>query len=483
MQFIIKFFPEITIKSRPVRTQLAKQLRDNLRRQLRPIDDSIDVTREWDRLTISCAEDSALRERVMDVLERTAGIAYFLEVEEYPFVSLADALDKTVALWADRLRGKRFVVRCKRSGQHDFSSLDVERLLGAGLFERCATAGVSLKQADVTVRVEIRADRLYIVNERRSGIGGFPLGSQEPVVSLLSGGFDSTVASYLTMRRGMRTHFCFFNLGGREHELGVREVAHYLWSRYGSASRVKLVSVPFEPVVAAILRDVGDAYMGVILKRTMLRVATQVAERLGALALVTGESVAQVSSQTLTNLSAIDRATDMLVLRPLVTMAKGEIIQLAGAIGTEPFAASMPEYCGVISVKPTTRAKLPRVEYEEGKIDPALLERALADARFLNIDEVADEPAADVAVETLPAPLADAVVIDVRPPADQERRPLRAGNVLIEKIPFYELASRFGQLDPGRTYMLYCDKGVMSRLHAAHLTEQGYRNIKVYRPD
>src|SRR5690606_15148113 len=149
---------------------------------------------------------------------------------------------------------------------------------------------------DEKVRVEIRGDRLYVVNQRFAGLGGYPIGTQESVVSLLSGGFDSTVASFLTMRRGMRTHFCFFNLGGRAHELGVREVAHYLWSRYGSANRVKFIAVPFEGVVAELLKNVDDAYMGVMLKRMMLRAATRVAERLQAQALVTGEAVAQVSS-------------------------------------------------------------------------------------------------------------------------------------------------------------------------------------------
>ena len=82
----------------------------------------------------------------------------------------------------------------------------------------------------------------------------------------------------------------------------------------------------------------------------------------------------------------------------------------------------------------------------------------------------------------LTAPVTGTVVIDVRAPAEAERRPLKAGSVAIEKIPFYELESRFGELDQARTYLLYCDKGVMSRLHAAELVAQGYKNIKVYRP-
>lgn len=483
MKFIVKFYPEITIKSRPVRKQFTKQLRDNLRVQLREIDSDVQIRRDWDKLVVETAAPAGEPiERVIDVLRHTAGIAYFLDVQEFPFVDLADAYRKTAELWTERLAGKTFVVRCKRSGEHPFTSTEAERFIGGELLQNSKARGVDLRNPDETVRLEIRDDRLFVVSAQYPGIGGYPLGTQESVVSLISGGFDSTVASFLTMRRGMRTHFCFFNLGGREHELGVKEVAHYIWSKYGSGSRVKFVAVPFEEVVAEILKNVDDSQMGVVLKRMMLRAAAQVAERLDTKALVTGESVAQVSSQTLTNLTVIDRATDMLVLRPLITMGKGEIIDMATAIGTEQFAKHMPEYCGVISVKPTTRAKLFRIEHEETKFDSAVLDNAVAKARFLNIDEIANEDVQQTAVEVLAAPIPDAIIIDVRHPFEAQRAPLRAGSVRVDNVPFYELQTRFPALDQQRTYLFYCDKGVMSKLHAAHLVEQGFANIKVYRP-
>lgn len=480
MKFIVKFFPEITIKSRPVRKQLVKQLRDNIRAQIKTLDPEIEIQRDWDKLVIETQLSDA--NPVIDILSRTSGIAYFLEVVEYPFVDLDDAYAKTLALWGERLRDKTFVVRCKRAGQHSFSSTEAEQYIGGGLNQNTAARGVNLRNPDETVHLEIRDDKLFVVNRRFPGIGGYPIGSQDSVMALMSGGFDSTVAAFYTMRRGMRTHFCFFNLGGREHELGVKEVAHFLWSRYGAASRVKFVAVPFENVVAEILKNIDNSQMGVILKRMMLRAATRIAEQYDAKAIVTGESVAQVSSQTLVNLSVIDRATDMLVLRPLITMSKGEIIQQAVEIGTEPFAAHMPEYCGVISVKPTTRAKLPRIEYEETKFNMGVLEQAIASARALNIDEVANDEVESAAVDVLVAPVTGSIVIDIRHPNEAECAPLRAGNVVIEKIPFYELQTRIAELDHSKTYLLYCDKGVMSKLHAAHLIEQGYTNVKVYRP-
>ena len=130
--------------------------------------------------------------------------------------------------------------------------------------------------------------------------------------------------------------------------------------------------------------------MGVILKRMMLRVGDRIAEELDIDALVTGECVAQVSSQTVRNLAVIDSVTDRLVLRPLIASDKNDIIKIAAQIGTEEFAANMPEYCGVISVNPTTRAKRERVEAEERNFDMAIIDRAIANSTQTRIDKLAD---------------------------------------------------------------------------------------------
>src|SRR5690606_23962054 len=177
--------------------------------------------------------------------------------------------------------------------------------------------------------------------------------------------------------------------------------------------------------------------------RMMLRAAEQVAESLEIPALVTGESVAQVSSQTLLNLNVIDRATNMLVLRPLSTMDKGEIIDISRRIGTETFAASMPEYCGVTSVNPTTRAKLARAEAEEDNFDMAILQRAIDERIAQNIDEIVNDLNADLSVPVVAEVSADQVIIDIRHPDEEEARPLKVLDVTIEKIPFYSLNKQF----------------------------------------
>ena len=221
--------------------------------------------------------------------------------------------------------------------------------------------------------------------------------------------------------------------------------------------------------------------MGVVLKRMMLRVADRLAQELEIDALVTGECVSQVSSQTLRNLSVIDSVTERLVLRPLVASNKEEIIRTAEQIGTAAIAASMPEYCGVISVKPTTRARPDRVAAQEQLFDMAVLDRAIANRSQTPIDRLAEQELQRIDVEVLTVPLAHATIIDIRHPDEEESAPLQI-HVPVLKIPFYELHTRADELVAGSTYMLYCGKGVMSRLHAGHLKEGNALDIKVYAP-
>jgi len=483
MKLIVKVFPEITIKSRPVRKQFIRQLAKNIRAVVRDLDPGIAVTGVWDNLEVQTkVTDAKVLKELIERLSCTPGITHFLQVDEYPLGDFDDIVAKCKAHFGHLLAGKRFSVRCKRGGRHDFTSMDVDRYVGSQLREQCGAAGIDLKHPEVVVRMEIRDKRLFVIHNQHKGIGGYPLGALEQTLVLMSGGFDSTVAAYQMMRRGLMTHFCFFNLGGRAHELGVMEVAHFLWKKYGSSHRVLFISVPFEEVVGEILANVDDSQMGVILKRMMLRAASRMAERLEIDALVTGEAISQVSSQTLTNLAVIDSVTPTLVLRPLLATHKQDIIDTATAIGTADFAKHMPEYCGVISVNPTTSARGYRIEREEQRFDMAVLESALERARLVSIDNVIDELGQQVEIEEVAEALASHVVLDIRHPDAQEDDPLALEGVEVRTLPFYALNSRFKDLDPGRQYLLYCDKGVMSRLHAHHLLSEGHANVRVYRP-
>ena len=364
MKFIVKLFPEITIKSESVRLRFIKILTSNIRNILKHSIDDVAVIRHWDFIEVRPKVANS-ENQILELLTRIPGIHHILVVEEFSFVDLHDIYEKAFNHYAPLIENKTFCVRVKRRGKHDFTSIEVERYVGGGLNQHVASAKVKLTRPDVTVNLEIDKDKLLLVKQRHAGIGGFPTGTQEDVISLISGGFDSGVSSYMFIRRGCRVHYCFFNLGGKTHEIGVKQMAHYLWQRFGSSHKVRFIAIDFSDVVGEILEKVDDGQMGVILKRMMIRAASKVAQRYNVEALVTGEALGQVSSQTLTNLRLIDNVSDTLVLRPLITYDKETIINLARQIGTDDIAKTMPEFCGVISKSPTVKAIKEKIEAEE----------------------------------------------------------------------------------------------------------------------
>lgn len=481
MKFIIKLFPEIIVKSKPVRKRLIAQLRKNLKKVLAKVSDDIFIDGNWDFIELDFASVSNdVAPLILEILKNTPGIDFILKVKSHPFSSIDDISQIAINEFASQIKDKTFCVRANRSGKHPFTSLDIEKQVGGALFHQCDSAGVRLVDPEVSVRLEVKQDHVLTVESRTQGLGGFPIGQQESCVSLISGGFDSSVASYLMMKRGIRTHFCFFNLGGLAHEVGVKQVAHYLWEKYSSSHRVLFISIPFEPVVAEILKAVHHSQMGVVLKRMMLRVAEKVAQEFNSPALVTGECVAQVSSQTLTNLAVIDKATSMLTMRPLIVMDKQDIIELSRQTGTESFAAVMPEYCGVISDKPTTCAKLHKIEREESRFDFSILDAAFDNRKVENIDQIYDTDKNFEEVELVAIPDPSDIIIDIRHPQELAIKPLFLTNNEVLNIPFFKIQSN-QTLHKDKSYLLYCDKGVMSQMHAEELLQKGYR-VKVYQP-
>jgi thiamine biosynthesis protein ThiI len=482
MKFIVKPHPEIFVKSDSVRKRFIRILECNIRNIIKNKTESVAVFNRRDHIEVT-SESDEYYEDVLAVMTQTPGIHHVLEVQQSEFKDKHDIYEQVLALSGSKIENKTFVVRVKRRGKHDFTSIELEQYVGGGLNQAVESAKVKLRNPDVTVNLEVSGDKLNQILARHKGLGGFPLGTQEDVLSLISGGFDSGVSSYLHIKRGSKTHYCFFNLGGPAHEIGVKQVAHYLWSKYGSSAKVKFIAVDFEPVVAEILEKVDDGQMGVVLKRMFMRAGGMLAEKFGIQALVTGEALGQVSSQTLTNLRHIDGVTDTLILRPLINWDKEDIIDLSREIGTEDFAKTMPEYCGVISRKPTVKAIKAKLEAEEEKFDFSVLEKVVYDARVMDIRDIAKESEQEAPeVELVDAVHEHAIVLDIRSPDEEDENPLEIDGVDVKHLPFYKLGTKFGDLDQSKTYLLYCDRGVMSRLQALYLKEQGFDNVKVYRP-
>lgn len=481
MKYIVKFYPEITIKSKSVRKKMVRVLLENIRSQITPVTKSFVVKNNWDNISLELEDNSKARE-VEDVLKKVTWIANFIRVKEYPFISFQDVYDKVEPIYLPQIEWKTFVSRVKRSWIHDFSSIELERFIGGGLLKNSENASVKLKNPDITVMVEVKQDKFFVVEERIEWIWWFPIGLQDKAISLLSGWFDSPVASFEMMKRWVKVDYLFFNLGWNAHELGVKQLAHYLWSTYQIRLKWTFITVNFEDVVRELLTKVNHRFRGVILKRLMFMVADKVANRWKYSAIVTGEAIGQVSSQTLINLDVISKATDKLILRPLLTADKWDIINTSRKIGTHDFSISMPEYCWVISDKPSTAAKLEDVLKEEENLSPDLIDNAFNNRKIEDIRRLFDSVNSETEVEIVNEALQNEVIIDIREEEKIKKDPLDyiSGNKI--EIPFYDINREFSNLDQSKIYLLFCDKWVLSNLHALYLKDKWYNNVKVLRP-
>lgn len=477
-KFIVKFFPEIMIKGPSAKKQMSGQLNANLLKLLAKISDEIKLKKFSDKIEVVCPIETLNEVRM--VLLNTPGIEQVLEAMQFNDMNTLDDIKvKVNEMMAYKIKDKSFVVRAKRSGSHEFKSTNIEQTVGGYMLSRNKGSKVDLHNPDVKISLELINNQLNIITLRHKALGGFPIGTQGAILSLMSGGFDSTVASYLTMKRGLKTHFIFFNLGGIAHEIGVKQVALYLWSKFGSTHRVSFISVPFDDVLEEIFRSTVPAYMGVTLKRMMLQASSKIADTMEIDALLTGESVAQVSSQTLRNLAIIDQACDKLVLRPLSTMNKPEIIDIANSIGTRRFAEQMPEYCGVISKNPIIHGSYKRMKEEDRKFDYTVLDKAIEDSKSIYVDEIVNDIKNIAKIEVISdISSGEYIIIDIR----AEDKCIDTSCKTL-KIPFFKLKSEFKNLDKNKEYLLYCEKGIMSQLHAQYLQDaQECKNVRVYRP-
>ncbi|MFQ3787616.1 tRNA uracil 4-sulfurtransferase ThiI [Halomonas sp. A29] len=489
MYYLLKLFPEITIKSRSVRRQMTRCLVGNIRNVLGPLGDGVHVQGGWDALSVQVPVDASpeWHRQLARMLCHIPGIHEVQCVEEVPFISFADTTERLLPVWRDAIAGRTFRITVKRRGEHDFTSEDLERHLGTELLDAAPGSRVQLKAPDVDVRVDVVDNRLRLVRQSWPGLGGYPLGLQGQALALISGGYDSPVAAWKMMRRGIKTHFLFFELGGAGHEAAVRKVSAHLWETYGRSHRVKFFAVPFEGVVAELQRSIPDGLIGVVLKRMMVRAASRIASRTHIPMLVTGDAIAQVSSQSLTNLVLIDEASDVPILRPLIAEDKQTIIDTARQIGTAPFAEGMPEVCGAVSQRPNTQARHDKIVAAERNFDFNVLDAAVELAVLTRSDRLLEplpcsEPQLEVVTDLLAiANASDISVIDIRPLAEREAAPLRLEQVECLEIPFFELQSRAEALPNDRRYLLYCAQGVMSRMQAMHLHDRGLRHFGVYR--
>ena len=306
-------------------------------------------------------------------LEAVFGVANFSFVERTdPEI---EALTSAIVQSIDGRRFDSFRVETKR-GDKTFPSTSpqINARIGAAV-QKLTGSRVDLTGADFTISVEILPDDAFFSFDKIPGAGGLPVGASGRVAALISGGFDSPVAAYRMMRRGCRVCFIHFHSApylDRTSQEKVRVLVQRL-TRYQYASRLYLV--PFgeiqRQIVAAVLRPLRV----VLYRRMMIRIAEVIAKKERTRALVTGESLGQVASQTLENLTVIEEAATMPLLRPLIGMDKQEIIDQARSIGTFDVSAVPDQDCCQLFVPahPATKATLRDVTAAEAALDLAAL--------------------------------------------------------------------------------------------------------------
>jgi tRNA uracil 4-sulfurtransferase len=471
--YLLRFSGEVTIKAPRTRARFAKRLAANLSDGLAAAGIEATLEREWSRIFVHA--DEPVPGAAGEVIARTFGLQSYSPAERRPWRDLADVVAAGVEVFGDAVEGRSFAVRARRSGDRGeipLRSKQVEIELGSALLERARR--VDLSNPEVTARIELHAGHAYLFRDKLAAPAGLPLGTESRALSLVSGGFDSAVASWMMLRRGVALDYVFFNLGGTAHEIGVLRVMKVIAAHWSHGDRPKLHQIDFRPLVLEIQRKVKPHYWQVVLKRLMLSAAERLSTQVRGSALVTGEAIGQVSSQTPQNLAAISRPIEIPILRPLLGFNKEEIIDRSKVIGTYELSSAVDEYCAILPKRPATKATARAVDEQVAEIDPELLDRLVAERRI--IDLFALDPAVlgsdELEIDSVPE---DARLVDLR-----SRSAFDAWHATgAEHMDFFDALKGHRHLDKADLWVFYCEVGLKSAHLAEAMQAGGFRAFHV----
>ncbi len=394
VQIVIRS-PEITLKGRN-QGDFWNRLRANLRQKLDHQEIRWPIVSARAKLSVvpGVAPSDAELDRALTAVAEVAGVASFSVARRVDRGDLCpggvlnrSAMEEIVVKMARDCYEpeKSFALRVHRIDKRfPLISAEMENWLGNAVRARTSWSRVDLDSPDRTFYVDVYGDALFFYPERRKGVGGLPVGTSGRVLSLLSGGIDSPVASYLLARRGAFVdwfHMSPTHVGERDFESSVPGRLARALSRFTLESR--LFVVPYTHFDLA-LAGGETGYEPVLFRRFLFRVGEALAQRIGVSALVTGDSLAQVASQTLDNLVTSTKAVEILVLRPLVGMDKQQIMDIARRIGT--YDISIEPYkdcCALYARRARTRTRDEAISVLEDRLFPnyaGLVERSLRDA-------------------------------------------------------------------------------------------------------
>jgi thiamine biosynthesis protein ThiI len=361
---ILVRYGEIFLKSDSVRKLYERFLIENVKSHLRSVGVDFTIARERGRLFI---ETDAVEEAGKE-LQRVFGIVSFSpcthvglnELEKFVADSAQDFVDA----------GETFKVFVKRVGAHGFTSNQLAARLGEIILDN-TEASVDLFDPDREIYVEVRDNDAYVYSDFVSGPGGMPTGTSGRVVSMISGGIDSPVASWMIMKRGCRSIFAHFHSHPMTCSNSIDKAKELVSALDNYQFASKLYLVPFLDVQREIQKAGGDRNSVVLYRRMMTRIAELIARQEKAQAIVTGDSLGQVASQTLTNLEVVNEVAKLPIFRPLIGWDKNDIVGFAKKIGTYDVSVQPHEdNCTLFAPKhPTTRANFSEIREVESKLD------------------------------------------------------------------------------------------------------------------
>jgi thiamine biosynthesis protein ThiI len=368
------------------RRSFIMQLAENVKRTLADFP-KVKIHAERDRMHLLLnGEDS---QAIILKLQKVFGIQNFspsIRVEKDIDVLKAAVQDVMSEIYTGT---ETFKITAKRS-DHQFvqDSNQLNLTLGNAVFDRFPEIKVQMKKPDINLRVEIRMDGAYLSYETIQGAGGLPVGTSGKGMLMLSGGIDSPVAGYFAMKRGVEIEAVHFASPPYTSEQALQKAKDLTKKLTPYVGGIQFIEVPFTEVQEEIKKHVPQGYWMTITRRMMLRLTDAIREARHGLIILNGESLGQVASQTLQSMVAINEVTNTPIIRPVATMDKLEIIDVAQEIDTFELAIQPFEDCCTIFAppQPKTRPKLEKVHLYEERLDIAgMMERALAG---LKIEEI-----------------------------------------------------------------------------------------------
>lgn len=462
---IIVRYSEIGLKGSRARSMMISKLKYNLNDGFRKLGISARITTEKGRIYVSQYLD---QEQVFDVLSRTMGIKSFSPVVQFQYSVPEEIARKAVELYSEKVSGKKFAVRSRRAGGQNFTTRDLNLLVGDALYD--FSSGVDLDRPEVEIDIEVRNRIAYFYTETHKGPGGLPLGSESPLVALVSGGIDSPVAAWMLMKRGSPVDFVFLTLS---HPIDTVEFLHgvdVLAKKWSLGYDPAIHIIDGKPLIDFLLVSGSTKIPGVTYKRILYLLAREIAMERKALGIITGESLGQVSSQTPENLLAINHTIDFPVYRPLIGLDKDEISEIARRIGTFP-VTSKGEFCSLFSQNVVLNASPESIDEDMRGFN--ILDVLLSGRTVLKGSEIdsyrssiSDE---EYEITELPE---ESVVIDLRS-ASNFREWHYEGAVSAGLGGIDDIVEKFGR---DRIYVFYCQKGLQSAYAASAARNRGARS-------